>query len=475
MELLINYLVLSRMSNNNLKRILALSAKEAANREAAEIKNAIKAVKAKQNANNAAIAAALERSSNPTSNAELNAMLARSAALASGRSSTNPFNSSFVDPSKSSRFNKEFSSPGVPGFGFSLPSISSSNPYPTPGSKIDTSIRLSALPDKRSINEIFRNQIQVIQDLRPAKLIHWSQFDNLVTSFFSKQKDSLLPIENILANSKYTLPDFSPDEENVRKDFMDIAGAVGVSTVADGTCLLHSLFLSLSPVYRCLRDSRLKIQVVSNFRRTAFYDLFKKKSNEKFNDYKEYRNVVSSGNYSAYLEQPHLTTFANTYRVNVIVMSTNPQGGVPGEPLRHYGAIYSDDSYTDDTKPRGDNLIQSNFSKFNKNGYPYIFLVNHGEGHFSSVFLHNFKRFMITHEELVTYMPNLAKSLDIVDNKEKEERARARGNVLGKLTDADITRELTQRSSRLYPNFAGGRKTRKVRKANKRKSLRHRS
>jgi hypothetical protein len=281
-------------------------------------------------------------------------------------------------------------------------------------------------------------------------LQHWSQFDKYVKNYFDniiKNKQYEEKPQKLSRETSYSFVKFTKEEKLIEKEFSD-SGSIVIHTISDGSCLLHALFLSLSKIYRALTDEK-KIKMIDYYRRNEFYNLFKENITDKFNSLRTERATVSKNDYRAFLEETHVTTFCSTYRVNAIVLSTDLQFG------KHYGIINSDDTIGDQ---------QSNYSKFNKNGYPYIFLINHGKGHYSSVYLNKRQKFILTEEELFTYFPNLYAELSIGDNREKIERAIERGNAPpGELTNADILSELERTPSRLYPlkKTGGQRKTRR--------------
>jgi len=294
---------------------------------------------------------------------------------------------------------------------------------------------------------LLESQISVFRGISLNPLRHLSQFEPWVISF-GFPKDT--PIRS---NNSWNLPVFTRYENELRVELEERAGIVGIDTVGDGSCLLHSFFMSLSPTYRNVSRSN-KMIIVDRFRRTDFYNLFLENvQNGKINGYKNDRSIVESYNYLGYLENNHAVVFANTYRINIIVLSTNLQDTSGGSKRpTHLGALYSDDQYIDPSLPHAENMIQSNFSRFTKNGYPFIFLVNHGQGHFSSVFLDNYKRFMMTEDEVISRLPVTTGILGIGDNTEKTLQAKNMGRPPpGKLTEGDIIRELNQVSSRLHP------------------------
>uniref|UniRef100_A0A6C0HF00 OTU domain-containing protein n=1 Tax=viral metagenome TaxID=1070528 RepID=A0A6C0HF00_9ZZZZ len=283
-------------------------------------------------------------------------------------------------------------------------------------------------------------------------LQHWNQFDIYVKNYFDtviKNKQYETNPQKIEKETSYSSVKFTDEEKPIEKEFSNSRYIV-IHTIGDGSCLLHALFLSLSKYYRALTNEN-KIKIVDYYRRNEFYNLFKENTTDKFNSLKTERNTVSKSNFRAFLEETHVTSFCSTYRINAIVLSTNLQFG------KHYGIINSDDTIGDQ---------QSNYSKFNKNGYPYIFLINHGQGHYSSVYLEKIRKFILTEEELFTYFPILCTNLSIGDNSEKIGRALERGEEPpGELTDADILKELERTPSRLYSlKIRGGkRRTRRCR------------
>jgi len=274
-------------------------------------------------------------------------------------------------------------------------------------------------------------------------LQHWSQFDKYVKNYFDniiKNKQYEEKPQKLSRETSYSFVKFTKEEKLIEKEFSD-SGSIVIHTIGDGSCLLHALFLSLSKIYRALTDDK-KIKMIDYYRRNEFYNLFKENTTDTFNSLRTFRATVSKNNFREYLEETQVTTFCSTYRVNAIVLSTDLQYG-----NTHCGIINSDDSIGDQ---------QSNYSRFNKNGYPYIFLINHGENHYSSIYLNKRQKFILTEEELLIYFPILCTSLRIGDTSQKIAK-------IGELTDDDILSELKRTPSRLYPlkKTGGQRKTRR--------------
>ena len=234
--------------------------------------------------------------------------------------------------------------------------------------------------------------------------------DDWISTYFStwleeeeqevKDDTKSYPLEEL-----QSLPQYAPMQEKISK-----SGWYTAKTIGDGTCLVHAFLQCVSSTYRRLPQKSRSL-VGQWFRRSVLSPLYipneltdeDKKKKFKVEDYKkEVKKYQQIQNVNAWLEQDDLQKFVNVYKINVVVINTSSN----------------------------DLFFSSPDSGFR--GHPYICILCSDEIHFSSIYLANEEKFMLSEEEMLELYP------EIVGDRYKDEDYEAlRKNIVGVVRETD--------------------------------------
>ncbi len=238
-------------------------------------------------------------------------------------------------------------------------------------------------------------------------LDNWGQIDGWIQTYVAEQKMKLLGKEVTTPEQKsssYFLAELSGEDELSKRQQAELTAHKWhtIVTVGDGTCFLHAAIQAISPTYRRLSPAD-RSKVGKAFRILEVLKLFD-----------DLADISLVGNPSLFLEESHIRRFLSQYKINALVV-TRDDGGTRLTPL------VSEEKAL--------------------NGFPWIFMFNSDQSHYSCIAVTYKKavRLMLTEPQYFEEYPAITKNW-LRDS----QYVQLRGNLIHSIEASGANAELKQ-------------------------------